>query len=300
MPVPVKTLQADGGVFLYYEIYVDLLFAENFLMNYMLLRLTLRFLSCSATHRRSAVCAAVGSAGYLGWMWMCSALPPGIMAGIGIAGITGMVKFGCNTRNGKQLVLGLFSWLMMSFWLSGGIRLLERMAGKKGMTAAAAAGLVVYAAVTVFLKIREQQKKVQKRTVTVYLGAGGKWKKVKGLYDTGNGLWDATSRRPVSVIPFEILKELFPEEMREELAAFVEGETVRHPELLTALQPHYIRFRSVGCAAGMLPVIRIPEMLLVQGNTKKRVNTPVLALTGKDSTAPTGCQMILHPDLMDS
>lgn len=295
-----KTLQADGGVFLYYEIYADLLFAENFLMNYMLLRLARRFLQCSATHRRSAVCAAVGAAGYLGWIWIYSVLPSGIMTGIGIVGITGMVKFGCNTRNGKQLVLGVFGWLMMSSMLGGGIRLLERIAGRNGMTAAMAAGLAVYAAVTVFLKIRDQQEKVQKRTVTVYLGAGGKWKKVKGLYDTGNGLWDATFRQPVSVIPFEILKELFPEEVRKGMTEFMEGDPVGNPELLASLHPHYIRFRSVGCASGLLPVIRIPEMILVQGNTKKRVSTPVLALTGKDSAAPTGCQMILHPDLMDS
>lgn len=231
---------------------------------------------------------------------MFSVWPPALMAATGIAGITGMVKFGCNTRSGKQLVLGLAGWLMMSTVLSGGIRLLERIAGKKGATVAGAAGLAVYTAVTVFLKILERQKKVRKRTVTVYLGAGGKWKKVKGLYDTGNDLWDATSRKPVSVIPFEILKELFPEEMRKGIAEFMEGSPVTEPEVLAELHPHYIRFRSVGCASGMLPVIRIPEMILVQGNTEKRVSTPVLALTGKDSTAPTGCQMILHPDLMDS
>lgn len=285
---------------MYYEIYADLLFAENFLMNYFLLRLTRRFLSCSATHRRSAACAALGAAGYLWWIWMYSVWPPPVMAGIGIAGITGMVKFGCNTRGGKQAAQGLFCWLLTAFWLGGGIRLLERAAGKKGMAAALAAGTAVYAAVTIFLAARERQRKVQKRTVTVCLGAGGKWIKIKGLYDTGNGLWDATSRTPVSVIPYETLKELFPERTQRGIMEFAEGLPVTEPEVLAQFRPHYISFRSVGCRAGVLPVIRIPEMILVQGNTKKRVSTPVLALTGKDSAAPTGCQMILHPDLMDS
>ncbi len=285
---------------MYYEIYVDLLFLENFIMNYVLLRLTRRLLHCSATHRRSAVSAAAGAAAFVGWLALFRCLPPGAMLFAGIAGITGMVKFGCNTKGGKQLVHGVFGVLLISFLMSGGIRLLERLAGRRGMAAAVLAGFLVYAAVTVFLKVQERQEKVRKRTVTVYLGAGEKSIKVKGLYDTGNALRDTTSGKPVSVIPYEIIKELFSEDMRRELAAFVEGREMKHPELLQTLQLHYIGFRSVGCAGGMLPVIRIPEMVLIQGNTRKRISSPALALTGKDSAAPTGCQMILHPDLMDS
>ena len=285
---------------MYYEVYVDLMFQENFLMNYILLRLTRRLLQCSATHRRSAVWAAAGAAGFIGWLALFQCLPTWLMVCIGIAGITGMVKFGCNTRGGKQLVPGVFGFLLMSFLMSGGIRLLERAAGRNGMAAALSAGVLVYAAVTVFLSVQERQRKVQKRTVTVWLGAGEKRIKVKGLYDTGNTLRDATSGKPVSVIPYEVVKELFPEEVQSGLAAFAEGKEITEPELLGNLQPHYIRFRSVGCASGMLPVIRIPEMVLIQGNTEKRISSPALALTGKDSAAPTGCQMILHPDLMDS
>lgn len=285
---------------MYYEIYVDLLFAENFLMNYILLRLTRRLLRCSATHRRSAAFAAAGAAGWIGWLALYGRLPSWAMVCIGIAGITGMVKFGCDTRGGKQLVPGVFGFLLMSFLMSGGIRLLERTAGRRGMAAAMSAGFLVYAAVTVFLGVQERQEKVRKRTVTVYLGAGEKKIKVKGLYDTGNALRDTTSGKPVSVIPYEVIKELFPEKMRNGLAEFAEGKEITDPELLRALHPHYIGFRSVGCSSGVLPVIRITEMVLVQGNTEKRISSPALALTGKDSAAPTGCQMILHPDLMDS
>ena len=115
---------------MYYEVYVDLMFLENFLMNYILLRLTRRLLQCSATHRRSAVWAAAGAAGFIGWLALFQCLPTRLMVCIGIAGITGMVKFGCNTRGGKQLVPGVFGFLLMSFLMSGGIRLLERAAGR--------------------------------------------------------------------------------------------------------------------------------------------------------------------------
>ena len=52
-----------GGVFLHYEIFLDLLFAENLLLNYTILRLSSFLLKRSATRRRSFAAAALG-AGY--------------------------------------------------------------------------------------------------------------------------------------------------------------------------------------------------------------------------------------------
>ena len=102
--------------------------------------------------------AAAGAAGFIGWLALFQCLPTWLMVCIGIAGITGMVKFGCNTRGGKQLVPGVFGFLLMSFLMSGGIRLLERIAGRRGMAVAMSAGFLVYAAVTVFLGVQERQQ----------------------------------------------------------------------------------------------------------------------------------------------
>ena len=86
----------------------------------------------------------------------------------------------------------------------------------------------------------------------------GKWKKVKGLYDTGNTLRDATTKKPVSVVPYTVILELFPDEMRTGIAALARHETVPEPERLLALQPRYIPFRGLE-GRGFLPVIRISE-----------------------------------------
>ncbi|MFR0944127.1 MAG: sigma-E processing peptidase SpoIIGA [Clostridia bacterium] len=50
-----------GGVFLHYEIFLDLLFAENLLLNYTILRLSSFLLKRSATRRRSFAAAALGA-----------------------------------------------------------------------------------------------------------------------------------------------------------------------------------------------------------------------------------------------
>ena len=49
--------------------------------------------------------------------------------------------------------------------------------------------------------------------------------KVKGLYDTGNTLRDATTKKPVSVVPYTVILELFPDEMRTGIAALARHET---------------------------------------------------------------------------
>ena len=72
------------------------------------------------------------------------------------------------------------------------------------------------------------------RQVTVQLVQNGKWKKVKGLYDTGNTLRDATTKKPVSVVPYTVILELFPDEMRTGIAALARHETVPEPEQLKA------------------------------------------------------------------
>ena len=46
---------------MHYELYIDVFFVENMLMDYFLLRLSNRLMKCSATHLRSLAAAAAGA-----------------------------------------------------------------------------------------------------------------------------------------------------------------------------------------------------------------------------------------------
>ena len=46
---------------MYYELYIDVFFLVNFMMDYLLLRLTGKMMKCSATHGRIIAGAAAGS-----------------------------------------------------------------------------------------------------------------------------------------------------------------------------------------------------------------------------------------------
>ena len=61
------------------------------------------------------------------------------------------------------------------------------------------------------------------------------------------------NQKPVSVVPYTVILELFPDEMRTGIAALARHETVPEPERLLALQPRYIPFRGLeelGLSAG--------------------------------------------------
>ena len=53
----------DRGCFVYYEVFIDVLFVINFVMDYFLLQLACRLLGHSATWPRSLAGAAIGAAG---------------------------------------------------------------------------------------------------------------------------------------------------------------------------------------------------------------------------------------------
>lgn len=287
-----------GGVFLHYEIFLDLLFAENLLLNYTILRLSSFLLKRSATRRRSFAAAALGAGYAVLYAVFARYLPGALLALVGIGITTGMVKSGCRITTVRDLAVGMAGYILSGFLIGSAYRLFRELMPGRGIFLFLLSGSAAYAGTLLLLKIRKEILLEHARQVTVQLVQNGKWKKVKGLYDTGNTLRDATTKKPVSVVPYTVILELFPDEMRTGIAALARHETVPEPEQLLALQPRYIPFRGLE-GRGFLPVIRISEMILVTEYTARHISGPLIALGGENSSSPRGYEIILHPDLME-
>lgn len=287
-----------GGVFLHYEIFLDLLFAENLLLNYTILRLSSFLLKRSATRRRSFAAAALGAGYAVLYAVLARYLPGTLLALVGIGITTGMVKSGCRITTVRDLAVGMAGYILSGFLIGSAYRLFRELMPGRGILLFFFSGSAAYAGTLLLLKIRKEMLLEHARQVTVQLVQNGKWKKVKGLYDTGNTLRDATTKKPVSVVTYTVILELFPDEMRTGIAALARHETVPEPEQLLALQPRYIPFRGLE-GGGFLPVIRISEMILVTEHTARHISGPLIALGGENSSSPRGYEIILHPDLME-
>ena len=190
---------------------------------------------------------------------------------------------------------------ILSAILCGAVwRLLLRFTGTVEMKGFVLWGTAAYALVTFFLWLFEVLKKKAATIWRVVLYQKGACKEVKGLYDTGNGLWDATCRKPVSVISYSLIKELFSLEMQKELEAFCTCQLGELPGELAEIHPHYIPFQSVGCQGGFLPAVILDYIYLENGNTSRVVTHPVIAIDRERSSSPRSYQMILNPNLINS
>ena len=122
-----------GGVFLHYEIFLDLLFAENLLLNYTILRLSSFLLKRSATRRRSFAAAALGAGYAVLYAVFARYLSGALLALVGIGITTGMVKSGCRITTVRDLVVGMAGYILSGFLIGSAYRLFRELMPGRGI-----------------------------------------------------------------------------------------------------------------------------------------------------------------------
>lgn len=262
-----------------YEVYVDSLFLVNFVMNLYLLLLLNRKMGGPATGLRILCGAFAGALCYctsLFLPWIPTMLR--LVLGTGGAG-WGMVKIVFRPVTGKACLQLLESLTGVSFLLGGILFLLmrylqgftERTLGVAGILGA---GGVLY----IFLRFyMERREKNRNHLCRVELISGAHRVTVTALVDTGNGLREPISQKPVSLVDEEVLLQLWPEGL---------------PELYRVIPYH-----SVGCAHGILKGYEVPEMVVEMRGVQNTLRKVYLGAGEQKMTAAGDYQMILHPQM---
>lgn len=271
-----------GGCFVYYEIFIDVFLVTNMVMDYFLLRIVSRILRCSATHLRSLAAAVFGALALClliiiqlsDWRLLNTVL-------VHVVINTLMVKFGCKIKGWKKILQGLLLLYLASFLTGGLLTRLQTHLTKSGfwtfLLLAAVSYLVITAGILVYTRLKGNVTNLYE----VVLYAGGKCKEVKGLYDTGNRLFDTLSKKPVSIVDESVVESLFSQD---ELLQF---------------HPHYIPFQSVGCTQGVILAVTLDSLVVKNETMSRTVDQPVIALAKGHRSFAGQCQMILNPDLVD-
>lgn len=283
-----------------YEIYLDVYLVENFVMNYMLLRMTNRLLSGSATQGRSLLSAGAGAAlAVFGLIGMHSCSRAALML-FSAAANTLMVGFGCKIKGGRHLIQGMLLFYMGTACMGTAMTVLRRQTGGEGAAPFLAAAFGCYWLLSGCFWLYGRIARRREREWSVLLIQKENCIRVKALYDTGNMLWDTTLQSHVSVVEISLVKELISEEAGKELELFCEKQSSQNPGALKELKPHYISYRTVGCSPGLLPAVVLQELLLEQGTVHRRITHPVVAIDRTHSSSLRNYQMILNPNLIDS
>lgn len=265
------------------EVYLDMIFLINLIMNYLLLRTVRKLLKLPPERIRCFWGSILGAFGVC--LGLCLPVHKTFVNLLPVHMVTStlMVKVGCKIKNVRVLVKGV-CLLYLTAFLGGGMffALYQSQTGLHLRTFLFF-GVFFYELLMIFHDVYRKWKRSGNHYCEVTLFANEKSKKVRGLYDTGNRLLDSLSGKPVSVIDAEILREFY-------------GEGIEYRE---ELRPHYITYRAVGTPRGMLLAVTLEKMEVSMEGQSYSISQPILALSEENISFTQHYQLILNPNLID-
>lgn len=272
-----------------YNLYIDVLFFVNFIMDFLLLVILRKVLKYHGSYMRMV------SAGSLGAVWAVFAaafplLPRAIEAIITYVLISAlMVKTAYGLKGVREIARGVIGLYMTAVMMGGTIYALyqhtkagyyvEQLirghveeAMPLGIWFLLMAGGYFGIRFIWFWVIKARTEKNNLYQVT--LRYRGKAKIITALMDTGNHLYEPVTHKPVHVVTYEALKNLC-----ESVSTVI-----------------YIPFSSVGKRRGMMPGIFLDEMEVRQGEEVFTLMRPLVAVC-LEPLSPSGeYQMLLHEE----
>lgn len=257
---------------MYYELYVDVLFLENFMMDVLLLWLVKKALKCEGSKIRPVAGAAAGA----GMTCLLILLQIHYIVRFILFYLlvsTVMLMIGLKIRTVRDYIKALVL-LYAGTFLLGGVMGYVRQYVRVGSLFFFLALPAYYAASAIWDFCLRHQKYEAYR-VRVRLFCAGEEIQVTALFDTGNSLYDPFLEKPVSVLERSVVDAVLEK---------------------TNLPSWYIPYRSVNQKDGILPVIRMDKMY-IGGDKKTWIEAPVIALCDGPISGRGEYRMILNPNL---
>lgn len=259
---------------MYYEVYIDVLFLSNFLMDYLLLLFLWKVLKCSTTHGWIFLGAVLGS--FLTCMVIMLPIPFPILklALFHVVVNTIMIKVGLKVKE-KTLFWESFGMLYVGAFLLGGIMEHFRQYVRTGVLLLAGMVIGYYLMRGVWSFASHLQRRQSTACRVVLHTCAGEYE-LQALLDTGNGLKDTLSGKSVSVIDRSVANEILGEK---------DMETIR-----------YVPYQSVG-KSGVLPAVKIKKMC-VYVEREYWVDAPLIGISEEHISTNNAYQIILNPDIL--
>lgn len=256
-------------------VYLDIIFVENILMNYIILFATLIILKVKNRGQQIRLFASsvIGSSYaiivYLNIIPIYSNIITKIVLSIV------MIYVAFNPQNVKQLLKQLLIFYLTSFVFGGCAFALiyfikpERVKMNNGVFVGTypikvtlIAGIIAFIITQIAFKINKIRLDSKNTFINIKIYYEEKILEVKALLDSGNMLKDPISGMPVIIIEKEILHKIIPEEILNYIENIVGGEEQREKtEVKKYLSKiRMVPFMSIGKENGMLLGIRIDKV----------------------------------------
>lgn len=250
-------------------------------MDYFLLLLTGKLLQCTATHWRLLGGAAIGAA-MACVVIIVPNLPVVIKLTFAYIGISYcMVRITFSLKKWKMVVRGTSYLYFFTFLLGGVMQWFQKKISFMREMKLQWFGIAVLGYFAVLIVVWEMNKRKSRQENTyrdVYLKINDKEIKLLGLIDTGNGLIEPISGKPVSVISKRVIEQ--------EKITFSE-ENLR-----------VIPYHSIGKGKGYLIGHEIDEMIICTEERDVVVKNAILGISEEEISSRNSYEMILHHELI--
>ena len=209
----------------------------------------------------------------------------------------GMIRIAYSIRSWKKLAMAVLIFYVLAF-LSGGIWM-EVMGNTRttgwlfGLCA-----LGTYLGISIVIHLLDVTEQVRSGSYPVVLKYCGREQQTQGFVDTGNLLADPVNGTPVSIVSWELMEILLPDDLTERLASLKEKpEKIKSTEI-AGLKPHYLSCRTVGRGERLLLAVTLEELCIqIQGNTV-HIKEPVVALSPEPFALGKEYKVLLNSRLL--
>lgn len=258
------------------QVYADILFLINFCMNYVVLCICKKLLDCGGKRWRMALAAAAGGVYSVCVFFPSVAVLYTFLLKAAVSALIVWISF--PTKEWKVFFLRWGVFYLVSFMLGGACMALLYLTDAGGKTSAivkngvfymqlpmkvlAGASAGAYAMIGMVSRFLRNMRGKHFYDVTIHLGANSV--RTRGFVDTGNGLTEPRTKRPVLVAGWDVWSSLLP-------AGCTKDNFVRYvpPERLKL-----IPYRSVGKKNGVLWAIRVDQVLFAD----KVIEKPLIGI----------------------
>lgn len=259
---------------MYYELYIDVLFLVNFMMDYILLLVSRKILKCTATHGNICLGALTGS--LLTCLTVSLPIPYAFIKFILFHTIVviAMVKIGLRIRLNRTFVKAVVMLYVSGFLVGGVFQYLNQYVKVGSLFfALAVASYYISSGVLAFLAsvLHIGQCKCE---VTLY--QEDRQCRLKAIIDTGNRLKDDLTGKPISVMDQQAARSLFGEGIPKGI--------------------RYVPYHSIGRKSGVMPVVAV-DRICISGEEEQWVEKPLIGISEEDISAGGEYEMILNPDI---
>ena len=270
---------------MYYEIYLDILFCINWVMDFLILSLAHKILRSKGTYLSIAIGSTVASVCYC-ILIIVKGIPFFIREIILFTFVNFlMIKIGLRIKNRKQFIKALILVYMITVLLGGLYTWLNLHILKTDHTNIQFLYFLIISLCSYFfiMGIYKAYRVLFFKDENIYpvtILFEGNIIRIKGLVDTGNSLMDPIGKKPVSVIEYEAIKDYVQDCGYEKF--------------------RYVPYHSIGKKNGLLKCIVIDKLVINKETEEIIKGDSIIGLYEGKLSGKGNYQMILNPQLLDN